>query len=201
VVSVVDRNAGGLAFQANPPIVPVSLSLSPFTTIGAGVTTNATVTLNQPAPSGGVVVSLSSSDSKAAKVSATVTVPAGQLSASFPVQGSGVSNPTVVTLTAQYNGGTSSTSLTVAPGDSLRITSATYSKSQQLLVVNATGTNPVASLMVQNGKNNATLGAMVNLGNGNFTYQLSVAAADVPASVAVISNLGGKTGQGVSQIP
>src|SRR5207302_1678860 len=44
-VSVVDRNIGGLAFQANPPIVPANYTLSPWTTIGAGVTTTATVTL------------------------------------------------------------------------------------------------------------------------------------------------------------
>ena len=67
-LSVIDRNLSGLSFQANPPIVPVSLTLSPWTTIGAGVTTTATVTLNQPAPSGGALVTLSASDPKAAKV-------------------------------------------------------------------------------------------------------------------------------------
>jgi DNA-binding beta-propeller fold protein YncE len=199
-VSVNNTNLGGLAFQANPPIVPNSYTLSPWTLIGAGVTTTATVTLNQPAPAGGAVVTLSSSDPKPAKFPSTVTIPAGQSSVSFAVQGSGVSATTTVTLTAQYNGGTASTTLTVAPSDSLKITSATYSKSQQLLQVQATGTNSAATISVQNANNNAILGSMTNLGNGSFSYQLNLATG-VPTSVNIISNLGGKTGQGITVIP
>ncbi len=121
-VTLVDRNIGGLSFQANPPIVPASYTLSPWTMIGAGVTTTAIVTLTRPAPAGGAVLTLSASDPKAAKVPSTVTVAGGQSSVSFPVQGSGVAATTTVTLAAGYNGGTATTSLTVAPGDSLHIT-------------------------------------------------------------------------------
>ena len=199
-VSVNNQNISGLAFQANPPILPNSYTLSPWTMIGAGVVTNATVTLNQPAPAGGAVLALSASDPKPAKFPSTVTVPAGQSSVSFQVQGNGVSATTTVTLAAGYNGGTASTSLTVAPSDSLKITSATYSQSQQLLQVKATGTNPAATILVQNANNNAILGTMLNLGSGNYTYQLNLAAG-VPTSVNIISNLGGKTGQGISLIP
>ncbi len=199
-VSLNDRNLGGFAFRANPPIVPASYTLSPWTTIGTGVVTTATVTLNQPAPAGGAVLALSASDSKSAKFPSTVTIAAGQSSVSFAVQGSGVSSTTTVTLMAAYNGGSASVSLTVAPGDSLKITGATYSKSQQLLQVKATGTNPAATILVQNGNNNSTLGTMTNLGNGNYSYQVNLATG-VPTSVGVSSNLGGKTGQGVSVIP
>jgi hypothetical protein len=199
-VSVIDRNLGGLAFQANPPIVPVTYTLSPWTMIGAGVTTTATVTLNQPAPTGGALLALGSSNPKGAKVPANVTVPAGQSSVSFPVQGSGVSATTLVTLTAQYNGGTATRTLTVAPGDSLHITSATYSASHQLLQVNATGSNPAAIIEVQNANTNAILGVMTNVGGGNYSFQLNLAAG-VPSSVSILSNLGGKTGQGVTVTP
>lgn len=199
-VSVIDRNIGGLVVQANPPIVPNGYTLSPWTMIGAGVVTNATVTLNQPAPAGGAVLTLSASDPKPAKFPSTVTVPAGQTSVAFQVQGNGVSTTTTVTLNTVYNGGTASATLTVAPGDSLKITSATYSKSQQLLQVKATGTNSAAIIAVQNANNNVILGTMVNLGNGNYSYQLNLATG-VPSSVNIISNLGGKTGQGVTVIP
>lgn len=182
-ISVNARNTGGLTFQANPPIVPASYALSPWTLIGAGVTTTGTVTLNQPAPAGGAVLTLSASDPKAAKVPSTVTVAAGQSSVSFPVQGSGVSTATTVTLTAQYNGGTATASLTVAPGDKVTITPATYSQSTQVLTVSATDTNPQA------------LGTMVNQGG---TYTLTVLQAGTPSSVNVVSNLGAKTGQGVT---
>jgi hypothetical protein len=158
------------------------------------------VTLNQAAPSGGAVLALSASDPKPAKFPSTVTVAAGQSSVSFAVQGNGVSATTTVTLIAAYNGGTAGTNLTVAPSDSLHITSATYSKSQLLLQVKATGTNPAATLQVQNANNNAILGTMTNLGNGSYSYQQSL-ATNVPTSVNVISNLSGKTGQGVSIVP
>jgi DNA-binding beta-propeller fold protein YncE len=197
--SLVDRNLGGLSIQANPPIVPNSYTLSPWTTIGAGITTTATVTLNQPAPAGGAVLTLSASDPKAAKVPATVTVPAGQSSVSFAVQGSGVSIASAVTLTAQYNGGTASATLTVAPGDKIAIPSATYSQSTHVLTVTATDTNPQAILNVYLASNNQLLGTMTNQGGGN--YQLTVTLAATPASVNVASNLGGKTGQGVKLVP
>jgi trimeric autotransporter adhesin len=199
-VTITGGNLGGLAFTANPPIVPASYSLSPWTMVGPGVVTTATVTLNQPAPTGGAVLTLSASDPKPAKFPSTVTIAAGQSSVTFAVQGNGVSATSTVTLIAGYNGGSASTSLTVAPSDSLHITSATYSKSQQLLQVKATGTNPAATIQVQNANNNAILGTMTNLGNGNYSYQQTM-ATNVPTSVNVISNLSGKTGQGVSLIP
>lgn len=199
-VSVNGRNLGGLAFQANPPIVPTHYALSPWTMIGPGVTTTGTVTLNQPAPASGAVITLLASNPKPAKFPATVTVPAGQSAVSFPVQGNGVSATTTITLTAQYNGGTASTRLTVAPGDKVTITAATYSKSTHNLVVSATGSNPQATLNVYLASNNQLLGTMVNQGGGNYTLQL-VYAAGTPASVNVVSNLGAKTGQGVTLIP
>lgn len=199
-VSVVDHNMGGLAFQANPPIVPVRYTLSPWTMIGTGVTTTATVTLNKPAPPGGAVFTLAASDPKSAKVAGTVTVPAGQTTVSFPVQGSGVSVTTVVTLMASYNGGTATTSLTVVPGDKLSCTSATYSQSTHVLTVSAADNNPRATLRVFLAANNKLLGTMVNQGGGSYLFRLRYQAS-TPASVNIVSNLGAKAGVGVKVIP
>jgi DNA-binding beta-propeller fold protein YncE len=198
-VSVIDSNLSGLTFQANPPIVPNSYTLSPWTLIGAGMTTTATVKLNQPAPSGGAVLTLSASDPKAAKVPSTVTIQGGQFSVSFPVQGSGVSVTTAVTLTATYNGGTASTILTVAPGDKINITSATFSQATHVLTVNATDTNPQATLNAYLASNNQLLGTMVNQGGG-YALQIQFPSG-TPSSVSIVSNLGAKTGQGVTVIP
>lgn len=201
--TVNNANVRGLAFTANPPLPPLAPStyaLSPYTMIAGGVTTTATVTLNQPAPAAGAVLTLSASDPKAAKVPATITVPAGQSSVSFPVQGSGVSIATTVILSATFNGATASTSVTVAPGDKPSITAATYSQSTHVLTVSATDTNPAATIAVQNANNNAILGTMTNLANGSYSFQLNIASS-VPTSVNIISNLGGKTGQGVKLTP
>jgi len=199
VLSVVDRNQAGLAFEADPPTVPGGLTLSPWTMIGPGVSTTATVTLNQAAPAGGAAVALTSSDPKAAKVPSSVTVPAGQTSATFQVQGSGVAAQTVVTLPAVFNGGTARTTVTVAPGDKVNITSATFSQSSRLLTVTATGSNAQATLNLL-ASNGSLLGTMVNQGGGSFRLQVTVATG-TPASVNVASNLGAKTGQGVTLTP
>ena len=63
-----------------------SLTLSPTTISGgSGGTSTGTVTLSAPAPSGGVVVTLSSSNVELAATLPTVTIPAGQSSATFTV--------------------------------------------------------------------------------------------------------------------
>ena len=57
-----------------------------------------------------------------------------------------------------------------------------------------------AALQLQDGKSNAIMGTMTNLGNGNYSFQL-IPVASAPASVNAVSNLGGKTGQGVAIVP
>jgi fibronectin type 3 domain-containing protein len=79
----------------------VSLSLSP-TTVTAPTPSTGTVTLSGPAPAGGLTITLSSSETRKARVPATVTVPAGQSSATF----------TVTTLTGQLGGGQNPVTIT-----------------------------------------------------------------------------------------
>jgi len=180
-------------------VQPASVVLA-ASMIGPGVSIAGTVTLNQAAPAGGAVVVLSLSNGKIARLgSASVTVAAGKTSASFSIQGNSVGASASTAVSAAFNGGSASTSLTVAPSDSLKITSATYSKSLGLLTIVATGTNAAASIVVQNSNTNAIMGTMVNLGGGAFSVQLPLASG-VPSAVNIISNLGGKTGQGIAAI-
>jgi hypothetical protein len=188
-----------------PPVAITSYTLSPYTTMGAGSITIGTITLNQPAPLGGVTIAISASDPKPAKFPAAVTVAQGQTSATFNIQGNGVSSPITVTLKASYQGsfaplGTSAnTSLTVAPSDSLKVAKVAWSTSTHVLTVAATSTNSAATIVVQNANNNGILGTMANLGNGNYSFQANLTVS--PSSINVISSLGGKTGQGVAVIP
>jgi hypothetical protein len=89
-----------------------SVSLSPSTVQG-GATGSATVTLTAAAPSGGAVVSLSSSNTAAATVPASVTVPAGATSATTSVATSAVSSTTTSVISATRNGVTRTATLTV----------------------------------------------------------------------------------------
>jgi sugar lactone lactonase YvrE len=93
-----------------------SLTLSSNSVAGGGTLTGS-IGLSAAAPSGGLVVALSSSSS-AASVPATVTVPAGVASAAFAVSAGNVSSNQVVAITASYNGGSAQAWLTVTPAPS-----------------------------------------------------------------------------------
>jgi uncharacterized repeat protein (TIGR03803 family) len=94
-----------------PLPTPKGIALAPFSLAG-GQSSTGTVTLSGPAPSGGAVITLSSSSS-VASVPATVAVPAVATSASFTVSTTRVKRTTAVKLTASYNGASVSAKLTV----------------------------------------------------------------------------------------
>ncbi|HZN79284.1 MAG TPA: hypothetical protein VFC01_06295 [Mycobacterium sp.] len=97
-----------------PPAASLSaLSVSP-TSVTGGNTAQGTVTLTSGAPSGGAVVSLSSS-SNSASVPASVLVAAGATTVSFTVSTSTVAASTSATLTATYNTVSRTVVLTVTP--------------------------------------------------------------------------------------
>src|SRR5947209_4767782 len=108
-ISVLPGNAG----TGVPPILS-GLSLNPSSVTGGSPSTG-TVTLSGPAPSGGAVVSLSSSNTGVASVPSSVTVPAGATSASFTVTTTAVSTSISVTISAAYGGATQTATLTVNP--------------------------------------------------------------------------------------
>ncbi|WP_157046190.1 Ig-like domain-containing protein [Geotalea uraniireducens] len=88
-----------------------ALSVSP-TSVRGGATSRGTVRLSSPAPSGGVVVSLSD-NSSAAGVPANVTIAGGSTSATFTITTTRVTRSTSVTISAAYGGVTKRTTLRV----------------------------------------------------------------------------------------
>jgi hypothetical protein len=91
-----------------------AVSVDPSQVVGGNPSTG-TVTLATAAPEGGAVVDLSSSNSAAATVPATVTVPAGATSANFTVSTSAVAFETSSRISATLDGVTRNATLTVAP--------------------------------------------------------------------------------------
>jgi DNA-binding beta-propeller fold protein YncE len=206
-VNITTANITGVNFGSlTSPIAITGMTLSPFNTIASGVTTTATVTLNEAAPAGGVSVTLSSTITKLIKIPATLTIPAGSTSASFTIQASGTNVVTPITLGATYQGSLAlqpsfaSVALTVSPGDTVHIKSATFSKSTQLITVTAASTNPQAVLQLFLASGNQLLGTFANLGSGNYSIQVPFNSG-TPASINVKSNLGGSAGQGVTVTP
>jgi hypothetical protein len=107
-------SAASLALTVNPPASSTppltNLTVSPAS-VNGGTSSTGTVTLQSSAPSGGAVVQLFSSGS-AATVPASVTVPAGTASATFPISTSSVTADTAVTISGLLRL-SASTSLTV----------------------------------------------------------------------------------------
>ena len=92
--------------------VPTAITLTPAsTTINPGTTVNYTLTLNVPAPVGGLVVNLAATPAGAGTVPASVTVPVDQVSATFNY----VDNRTAagITITATYAAVTGTASISV----------------------------------------------------------------------------------------
>ncbi len=95
-------------------IVPDSLIFTPKTVVGGNAVAGRVV-LSSPARSGGVTVSLSSSNPGVATVPASVLVPAGQQEKTFTVQTSIVGTATKPVISATSEGTTIYDTLTVTP--------------------------------------------------------------------------------------
>jgi LmbE family N-acetylglucosaminyl deacetylase len=112
--AAISGSAGGrtqsVTLTVLPPVVS-TLDVTPASVMGGSPAT-ATVTLNAPAPAGGAQVALSS-NSGAAAVPSSVTIPAGATSATFSLGTSAVGDNTVVTISASYGGATRTATLTV----------------------------------------------------------------------------------------
>lgn len=96
------------------PVTLTSFLVSPATVKGGGKA-KARVTLSGPAPTGGLVVGVISSNSKVATLPATVTVPAGASSVTVTVTTKAVRTKTAVALTATLDGATQSAAMLVTP--------------------------------------------------------------------------------------
>jgi hypothetical protein len=108
----VTSNAATLTVASPLPTI-ASLTLNPASVVGGLQASTGTVTLSGPAPAGGVQVLLSSSNTAAAGVPVSVTVPAGATSATFAVSTSIVLISTSATISATYNNTTKTATLGV----------------------------------------------------------------------------------------
>ena len=151
-----------------------AIALSPSTTSGGSAST-ATVTLTAAAPSGGVLVSLTSSNPAAASVPASLTVPAGATSATTSVATSAVGSTTTSVISASYNGLTRSATLTVtAPAPTPSATLDTVSLSPAS-VQGGSASSATVTLTA----NAPAGGAVVSFSSSN------TAVATVPATMTV----------------
>jgi hypothetical protein len=112
----ITRSASFTVTPAPPPTSTLSsLTLNPTNVVGGVQSSTGTVTLSGAAPSGGAVVTLSSSNTNVARTPSSVMVAAGATSATFTVSTTAVFASTTVSISGTYGGVTRSASLTVTP--------------------------------------------------------------------------------------
>ena len=165
--------SGSLSHQVllNLTVTSVSLSslmLSPNPVFGGNACTG-TVTLTAPAPTGGASIALTSANTAAATVPATVIVPAGATTATFAVTTLPQSGQVSSSITAAFSGVSKPVTLTVAPPALSGVS---------LSPASVTGGNPAIATVTLTG--NAPTGGIVVA----LTSSLP-AAATVPSSLTI----------------
>lgn len=186
--------AANLALVA--PYALSGLTVSPAGQFG-GFTAQGTVVLSGPADSS-ANVSLSSSNGALVSLPASVTVPAGANSVSFPINLQPVAADTPVSISASMGGVMQTAAVTILhPLDSVRITRAEDAIRSFQLKVEATSTNAAASLTVWNAGTGALIGSLTPAGGGKYTGAFTVSPAVL--SITVKSSLGGITSGPVTQ--
>jgi hypothetical protein len=163
-----------------PPPPPLSSTLSSITlnptSVNGGTSSTGEVTLSGPAPSGGTVVSLSSSNTAVATVPASVTLAAGNSVAAFQVTTVSVASTTTVNISASQAGAsqqqTASLTVTPSPAPGPTLTSLILNPSS------VTGGSPSAGSVMLSAPAPQG-GAVVSLASSN------TAVATVPASVTI----------------
>jgi hypothetical protein len=149
-----------------------SLTLNPSVLAG-GSGSIGTVTLTTAAPAGGTVVTLTSANTNAATVPASVTVAAGATSATFAVSTKAVTAVTPVNITATCSDASRIVTLVVNPPAGLAGVTV-----NPAVVTGAAGSTGTVTL----GQAAPAGGAVVTLASNNIN------AATVPASVTVPAN-------------
>jgi len=175
--AAISANSAGVTVTAVLNVLPsgstaASLTLSP-TLIPSGATSTGTVTLSAPAPAGGAVITLGSSDVSRATVPASVTAPAGSTTATFIITAGNVPFGALVYISAAYGGVTQIANLIVTEAAPVGAQVASLTITPDIIVggLSAQGT--------------VTIGSAVGSATSVVLASFNTAVARVPASVTV----------------
>ena len=199
--ATITASYAGITRTAALTVVPLSLSslsVNPSSVTG-GANATGTVTLNGPAPTGGVEVSLSSNN-PAATVPGYITVTEGNTTATFSVTTSAVSASTTFTLSASYGGAPQTTLFTVLPAGALTLLS--VDPVSVIGGASATGTitlggpapagGAVVSLSSDNPAAEVPSPVTVVEGNASATFTVTTSAVSTPTAVTITASYDGQ---------
>jgi WD40 repeat protein len=198
VIPTVTASCGGVTKKQALIVNPTGVywvAVVPNYVVG-GNTTVGTVTLGGPAPAGGIAVSLTCSS--LVSVPATVTVPAGQTTATFTAGTMSVSTTTAATITATLNGTSAMVTFEITP---LALASLTLNPTTLPGGDNSTGTvtfsgpAPTGGLVVSLSCSDASVTVpktvTVPAGQASATFLVSTTAATAEKSVTITATNGG----------
>ena len=170
--------------------------------LNAGDSATGSILLTAAAGTGGVVVSLASSDPTVASVPATVTIPEAATTATFAVSTSPVISTTSVTITAQLvtvRGAVLTVQPAVAGLSALSVTPASIPSPQSATgTVTLSSAAPVGGVSVAISTTNATVTTVpqnvtVNQGQTSASFEIKTKLVASPTSVTISATYSGTT--------
>lgn len=180
----------------------MGIGVNPGNVTGGGSSTG-TVTVSPAAPAGGVAVAISNGQPSVAAMPSSVTVSAGQTSASFTITTQPVTSSFTVVITATLGSNSRSAFLSVAPAspppaaDTVAVQRAEYDSSKRTLTVEATSSSATATLRVFRTSTDALIGTLSNQGGGRYRATISNVNEN-PGNITVKSSLGGSAARNVT---
>lgn len=185
--------------------VPIGLTISPTSVVG-GTPATGTVTLNSPAPTGGTILSLSTSG-LSATVPTTVTVAAGQTTATFSVATAGTTTSTSATVFASGAGVTVSASVAISPIALLSISispTSVVGGNQAIGTVTLNGPAPAGGidLSLSSNSSNVLVPQHVEVAAGAMsdTFAISTLAVNSTSTATITASDGINTASGTLSI-
>jgi len=192
--TILSASYRGTTLKTNLLVVPhfslSAISVAPSSLFGmaGGNAAVGTLTLTGPAADG-TVVTLASSNPAALLTPASVTVPAGATSVTFPLSAQFVATDTAAIVSAAFGGLTKTASVTVKKEiANITITKAEFAVNKKLLNVEGTTTSTATRVNVYDKATGTLIGPMSVI-RGKFTGQLFSPAAAPITSIIVQTTL------------
>jgi uncharacterized repeat protein (TIGR03803 family) len=177
------------------PVAALTQSVDPASVRG-GKGATGTVTLMSPAPNGGAIVTLSSSNA-AATVPATIMIPKGKTSKTFMITTVAVASATPVTISASYGGTTATASVTVTPPavKSLTVTAQVKGGTPAVAKVTLTGPAPAGGMLVTLTSSNPAVAPSTNVtvpaGATSASVSIQTFSVSAQTTVTITATAGG----------
>jgi hypothetical protein len=183
------RNMGFQVRASAQAVTLNSLTLAPPSVVGSSSST-ATASLTGPAPAGGILVKLLSSNAKAV-VPANVLVNAGSASATFIVKTSAVTAPAVSSIKATYSGITKAATLSIKPVQPAAITlspAALKGGAQSVATITLNGPAPAtgANISLTSSNLHATVPKTIKVSPGSSSVTVTVKTTAVTANTTAV---------------